>query len=368
MADAQESLRRGLDWLIAQQAADGGWHSTTYGQLKDGASVTALVLEAISHAPAAEQQKHLAAAKQGYAFLDRGIARRRTVASPDGSLDFPTYATALYLTSRDRLRLSLPAETRKTLVDYLLGAQVAEGRGFKPDSPSYGGWDFLGRDDAQGITTGTNISVTRYVLVALAAEHLRRLAAKEPRESHAPLAEAIARGKAYVLRCQQPGGGFAFTCEPASLNNKAAYADEQLKQPRPYATASCDGILSLAACGLTPADEPIAKAVQWLQERPGLELVPGFEGLPPEAGWGRGLRFYYYAALAEVTTYFTVADHTARNAALAKHLAELQAADGHWVNESDRMRENDPLVATALAAIALGHLTKLALVDPESRD
>ncbi|MCU0880751.1 MAG: hypothetical protein MUF06_23525, partial [Pirellulaceae bacterium] len=92
MADAQESLRRGLDWLIAQQAADGGWHSTTYGQLKDGASVTALVLEAISHAPAAEQQKHLAAAKQGYAFLDRGIARRRAVASPDGSLDFPTYA------------------------------------------------------------------------------------------------------------------------------------------------------------------------------------------------------------------------------------------------------------------------------------
>jgi hypothetical protein len=58
--------RRGLDWLVAQQAADGGWHSTTYGQLKDGASVTALVLEAMSHAPAIDQQKHLAAAKRGF--------------------------------------------------------------------------------------------------------------------------------------------------------------------------------------------------------------------------------------------------------------------------------------------------------------
>jgi hypothetical protein len=368
MADAQESLRKGLNWLVAQQAADGGWHSRTYGQLKDGASVTALVLEAISHAPAIEQQKHLAAVKRGFAFLDRGIARRGAVASPDGSLDFPTYATALYLTSRDRLRLTLPADTRKQLVDYLLGAQVAETRGFKPDSPSYGGWDFLGQDDAQGITTGTNISVTRYVLTALAAEHSRLLAAQQPRESLVPLAEAIARGKAYVLRCQRPQGGFAFTCEPASLNNKAAYADEQLKQPRPYATATCDGILSLAACGQTPADEPLAKALTWLRERPGLELVPGFEGLPPEAGWDRGLRLYYYAALAEVLPYFPAADRTAASAALSTHIADLQAADGRWINESDRMRENDPLVATALAAIALGQLAKPALVDPESRD
>lgn len=366
--DVDNSLRRGLDWLVARQAADGGWHSTTYGQLKDGASVTALALEAISHAPADQQQKHLAAVKRGYAFLERGIARRGAVASPDGSLDFPTYATALYLTSRDRLRLDLPAEVRNKLVDYLLGAQAAEARGFDPDSPSYGGWDFLGPDDAQGITTGTNLSVTRYVLAALAAEHSRRLAANTPRESLVPLTEAIARGKAYTLRCQQPGGGFAFTCEPASLNNKAAYADEQLKQPRPYATATCDGILSLAAGGLAPTDEPVAKALRWLQERAGLALVPGFEGLPPEAGWDRGLRFYYYAALAAILPIFPIADRAARSDALGKHLAELQTADGSWVNESDRMRENDPLVATALAVIALGPLTKPTLVDPPGSD
>jgi hypothetical protein len=31
----------------------------------------------------------------------------------------------------------------------------------------------------------------------------------------------------------------------------------------------------------------------------------------------------------------------------------LQRTDGSWQNESDRMRENDPLIATSLAMIAL---------------
>jgi hypothetical protein len=349
--ESERALGRGLDWLIAQQASDGGWHSTTYGQLKDGASVTTLVLEALGHAPALVQQTHLPAIKRAYAFLDRGIARRGTVASPDGSLDFPTYAAALWLTSRRRLNLELPAETTRLLVEYLLGAQVAEGRGFKPDSPSYGGWDFLAKEDAEAITTGTNISVTRHVVEGLAALREQAQGADAPRS---PIAASLELARQYVLRCQQPSGGFAFTCEPASLNNKAAYADEELKQPRPYATATCDGILALLACGVKPDDEAVGKAIDWLLKRPALELVPGFEGLPPEAGWQRGLRFYYYAGLARVLPHFPAADREVRREALHKHVLDLQTKDGYWVNESDRMRENDPLVATALAVMALG--------------
>ena len=344
--ESHSALHRGIDWLFAQQGRDGGWHSTTYGQLKDGAAVTSLVLDALGHAPAAVQEKHAAAADNAYAFLDRGLARRDTIASPDGTLDFPTYAAALWLTSRRRLARKTPVQERQRLIRYLVQAQVADERGFKSDSPSYGGWDFLGKADAQAITTGTNISVARYVLEAFGQEP--GIAGQDN-----GLAKAMERGQAYVLRCQRPDGGFVFTCEPASLNNKAAYADEDLKEPRSYATATCDGVLALLACLGTADDERIAKAVNWLVKRPSLELVPGFEGLPREAGWDRGLRFYYYAGLARVLPHFPATEIGPRRDALAKHVLGLQTKEGSWHNESDRMRENDPLIATPLAITAL---------------
>jgi len=138
-----------------------------------------------------------------------------------------------------------------------------------------------------------------------------------------------------------------------SLNNKAAFADEKLAEPRPYGTATCDGIQALVACGAKPDDERVQKAVTWLVKRPGLELVPGFEGLPPEAGWQRGLRYYYYAGLSRVLPLFPASEVAPRREALAKHVVGLQTKDGSWVNESDRMRENDPLIATAFAVTAL---------------
>jgi hypothetical protein len=346
--NSRRAMNRATDWLLAQQTADGGWHSATYGQLKDGAAVTSLVLDALGHLPAMDQQKHLAAIRKGFAFLDRGIAKRGTIASPDGSLDFPTYAAALYLTGKRRLNRTTDGQTRRALVDYLVGAQVGEARGFAADSPSRGGWDFLGPDDAQGVTTGTNISVTRYVLEALAQQP--GVAGRE-----SGVGKAIESGREFVLRCQRPDGGFVFTCEPASLSNKAAYADEALKEPRSYGTATCDGILALVACGLEMNDERVARAIDWLFKRPSLELVPGFEGLPPEAGWQRGLRYYYYACLARVLPHFPAGDVAPRCAALSAHIVMLQTKDGSWVNESDRMRENDPLIATALAVAALAN-------------
>ena len=344
--ETHSALVRGIDWLIARQGADGGWHSTTYGQLKDGAAVTTLVLDALGYAPSALQDKHAAAADKAFAFLDRGLARRGTIASPDGTLDFPTYAAALWLTSRQRLARKTPVQERQRLIRYLVQAQVADERGFKTDSPSYGGWDFLSKADAQAITTGTNISVTRHVLEALGQEP--GIAGQDN-----GLAQAMERGQAYVLRCQRPDGGFVFTCEPASLNNKAAYADEDLKEPRSYATATCDGILALLACGVAADDERIVKAVSWLVKRPPLELVPGFEGLPREAGWDRGLRYYYYAGLARVLSHFPASEIGPRRDALVKYVMGLQTKEGSWQNESDRMRENDPLIVTPLAIIAL---------------
>jgi len=347
--DSEQSLLgalvRGLDWLTGQQAADGGWHSATYGQLKDGAATTALALYAVARLAAPMRASAERAWTAGNQFLARGIAKRGTIASPDGTLDFPTYAAALWLSAHasGTPASETPAsETlRGTIVDYLLAAQVTKSRGFDPDSPSYGGWDFLGADDSRGITTGTNVSVTAFAVEALSAH----------RENRDQIKAALERAKAYVLGCQQADGGIAFTCEPASLNNKAAYLDEKLTQPRSYGTATCDGLRALLACGLAVTDQQVASGIAWLAKRAGLEIVPGFEELPLEAGWQRGLRFYYYSRLAKLLK--RLPDGEERRTALTKQLLGAQKADGSWLNESDRMRENDPLLATSLAIVAL---------------
>jgi hypothetical protein len=341
--ESHASLAKATEYLVSQQGKDGGWHSQTYGQLKDGASVTALVLLAISHLPRELREKLTRPIEHGFAFFEPGIAKRKTIASPDGSLDYPTYASALWLTARRRLAMPAPAAQTTAVRDYLLDAQLSEPRGFQPDHPQYGGWDFLGHDDAQGITTGTNISVTRYVLSALAGQG----------QADDRIAPAVAHAKTWVLRCRQEDGGFCFTTEPMSLNNKAGFRDEQRTQPRSYGTAACDGILALLAAGMNRDAEPIRRAVAWLAERKSLEVVPGFEDAPPELGWQRGLRFYYYEGLAHVLQLLPDPEQTARRDALLKLLVTQQRAGGSFVNDSDRMRENDPLIATSLAIVAL---------------
>ena len=346
---AAAALEKGLAYLGKAQGQDGGWHSLTYGQLKGGAALTTFVLYALSHAPAEWRKKQAETIARGFEFLRAGFARRGTIACPDGSLDHPTYGAALWLRSRRWLELAGEERVRGDLLTYLLAAQCAEARGFEKESPSYGGWDFLGQGDAHGVTTGTNVSVTCLVVEALAEELGHEPGGKLLREFEAALGRAVA----WTSRCQQKDGGFCFTPEPMSLNNKAEFKDDARHEPRAYGTATCDGIRALLACGVKADDPRVAKAAVWLGERPSLELVPGFEGLPPERGWQRGLRFYYYASLARVLTSLPAADVTSRRKALIEMLLKLQRGDGSYLNESDRMRENDPLIATGLAVAAL---------------
>lgn len=339
IASTAEVVRRGADFLLRAQAADGGWKSAVYGQLKGGAALTTLVLEALSRLPQPTAEDR-AASERGFAFLSAGWAKRKTIAAPDGSLDFPTYGAALWLQARRRLNVPTAALDSQA-TDFLLAAQCGPARGFEAAHPAVGGWDFLSAEDARGVTTGTNLSVTRHVLEALeptkteAANHARKAALD------------------WLARCQQRDGGFAFTPEPGSLNNKAEYSDEALLQPRSYGPPTCDGVRALLACGVQPSDARVTRATAWLAERKRLDVVPGFEQLPPERGWQRGLRFYYYAALAGLWPLLPDPERSRRREALADLLAREQLSTGAWVSDSDRMRENDPLIATSLALAAL---------------
>jgi hypothetical protein len=343
--EVSAAIERGVAWLLKKQMADGGWHSVTYGGLRDGAAVTSLAIYTFSLLPGEERTDVRRAVEAAGKFLQLGSEKRRTIASPDGSLDYPTYAAALILTASRRFPALAKPLPRERLLEYLLTAQVNAARGFEQDSPEFGGWDLLGNDDASGISTGANVSVTNYALEALRDE--KSAAAKTAREL----------AKAWLLRAQKAtgDGGFAFTADAPSNNNKALWQDKERQQPRSYGSPTCDGIQALLHCGLKPDDEPVAAAINWLVEHPAIEIVPGFEALPAELGWRDGLRFYFAQSLARVLRHLPPAVAEDRADKLAKWLIQEQSG-GAWQNASSRMREDDPLIATSLVLTALAAL------------
>lgn len=335
------TIRDGLDWLVAQQATDGAWRSQTYGALREGPALTSLALYAAAHLNKDHRNSSVDAWRLAFAFLQTGIRKHRRVAAPDGTVDYPNYSAAMLLVAAKQVS-GLAEPEVQSLIDYLLAAQLAERRGFQPDDPDYGGWDLLG-PDARGITNGGNVSVSAFV-----AEALRLYESPNTKA-------ALTKLEPWARRCQNlPGdGGFAFTNRKTSIDNKAGWRDPNFANPRSYGTATCDGIRILIACGRQFDSQPLERGFAWLDDHPQIQTVPGFDDPPAELGWQQGLRFYYYAALSAVLSRQATVD-LPRTQAIAEHIRGLQREDGSWRNASARMREDDPLVATSLALIALG--------------
>jgi hypothetical protein len=318
----------------------------------EGAAITSLVLYALSHVPAEarpEQFGRRTACAAGY--LLGGVEKKGYVVRADGTPDYPTYATALTLVALRGLEHDVAAEDREKMIRYLLAAQLTDERGFPAEHSHHGGWDMLGDVAARGVTTGTNISVTSYVLEALGSER-RFLEGK-----NAALAEeidaALARGEKWLARCRDvASGGYFFHPDRPDPMNKAGWEDEQHQQPRPYGTATGDALRALLSCGVKLDDRRAAAALAWLEKHGELKMVPGFEQVK-ELGWQDGLVFYYYATLGKLLAALP-ADKLAKHPqGLAKTVLDLRHADGRWQNTSGAMREDDPIVATALAIVAI---------------
>lgn len=362
----QSSLQRAGDWLLRQQAEDGAWRSVTYGQLKEGPAITATVLWSASLAGLADSPSWQTAARRAMGFLSTGLKRTQSPSAPDGTLDYPVYAAAMLLIAQEKFEGLLAGETSRRLTRYLIEAQCGPSRQFEPTRPDFGGWDLFG-SETKAISSGTNVSTSRFVLQALALS-------KMPIEK-----DVRTRASQWLSRCfattpnaadgtKRPGG-FVFSPEPSHLGNKAEWFDEKRTQPRPYGSTTCDGLLSLIALhGEDMADDAGRRhrdeAIAWLTTHDAAGVDPGFEESPPEAKWAESLRFYYFAGLGECLPFLDRSVAEQRAVRLAKSILALQREDGSWQSEAARMREDDPLIATAFSLVALGRIRE-TLRSPE---
>jgi hypothetical protein len=357
IADDAEVLDGAVKWLVAQQDESGAFKSRRYGAMKQGAAMTSLALYALSGTSGETRKENRESIERAFEFLMPGTKARGRVANPDGSLDHPVYSTAMFLVAAHRFEKELDSELVNTLIKYLVDAQCAEGRGFTSDNPNYGGWDVIGPDVMPGKTSGTNVSVTYFVLEAidcwLADETLTE-------ETRAFVDRKKVRDWLVRLHKRSGGKGFLFTAQPGSALNKSKTAQGQ---PRAYSTATCDAWSSL--CLLREDDwhsDGFNSLEQWLKLNVKASTIFGFE-VGDQSGWPAALHFYHLQGLSRVAKPFTQessedewAAQTCRD--ISKLLKEAQKQDGRFENESALMRENDPLIATSFAIIALSHLLK----------
>ena len=339
---ANSAIADAVGYLLSQQSEDGGIKSKAYGVLRPGAATTALALYAIAHADEQTITKHREQLVKANEFLLRGLHEHKRVCAPDGTLDYPTYGAAMWLVAADRLDLELSVEDRQQLTQWIIDAQLTEAHDISRENIQYGGWDLEATSGAKGEQLkGTNISITSFALEALQDS------------MHEDAAATIKRAHDWVLRCQNEDGGFVFHVWRPHPGNKAMWTDESQGHAISYATPTCDGVRCLHYCGADADDESLTEGLHWLAEHPDVETVPGFESKAKETGWSDGLRYYYYFTQAKSLPLLPAMEASRRAAALEKLLYKEQARDGSYRNDQPRMFEDDPILATGLALVAL---------------
>jgi hypothetical protein len=368
---AEEALATAATYLFRKQQDDGSWPSD-YKQL-EGTAITSLVVYALSHLPEKSRPPQFdRRTESGLGYLTSGLETKGYVVRPDGTPDYPTYASALTLVALHRLKastsdnpLDVPrdqedvlGESRvRKLFQYLIAAQIGVSRSFLPDHPHLGGWDMTGDLAAQGVTTGTNISVTCFAVEALSLDS-PALGSNFGDPLRSRMLKSRMAAQSWLARCQnRPGdGGFFFHPDRFDPMNKAGWEDKKNQQPRSYGTATCDGLRALLYCGAKLDDPRAAAALAWLAKHDDVKRVPGFEKVSKDLGWHEGLRFYYYATLAKLLAELPPERLPKHRQALPAILLSLQHPDGRWQNTSTAMREDDPILATSFAMIGLSAL------------
>jgi hypothetical protein len=358
-ASAEALLGRACAYLWAQQGDDGGWHSPTHGLLRGGQPWTPYVLSALLEAP----QEHCPAPARGIARARRFIVQHVDadgvlgVSDPD-VMEYPNYATAYALRVLAHLGDPEDAPLRERMEAYLKSQQFTEARGIGPDHPAYGAWGFGERHLAFGTTGHTDLSHTRRILQAL-----RRAGRAAPEsDSKARAFLGLIQKDPHDPRLERAGlveeimdGGFFASSVTLDVNKSAPVQEVErgLWLFGSYATATCDGILALLAAGAAPEDPSVRSAAAWLRAHPELEYPEGVVQETPEQ-WHRVLFYYHLAGRAEV--YAALGWEGGWRASLVRTLEGRQGKDGSFSNPYGALnKEDDPLLATAMAVQVLGH-------------
>jgi len=351
-------------YLLDRQGADGAWRSDVYGVFKDGPSLTPLVLDTLLAMPSTPRSE--AACQKGAAYLARMVRPDGTIDEGPHGLSYPVYTAVFAVRALSRPQMTEFRQARDSWLLFLRQQQLNEELGWQPADKQYGGWGYSHQVPHKPKAgepvlplTESNLSATTFALEALQAAGCP------------PDDPAFRKALIFVKRCQNfsdevnqrdaafDDGGFFFIYDDAVRNKAGLSGKDRHGRERfsSYGSTTADGIRSLLACGL-PFDHPRVQAARaWLELNFHPSLHPG--KYPKDRAMNRqAVYFYYSLSLAKA---FRLAnpriEKRDRGLTWAKEMTEdlvnRQQADGSWINSAVAVREDDPVVATCLAAQAL---------------
>jgi squalene-hopene/tetraprenyl-beta-curcumene cyclase len=344
------------EFLKKHQNPDGSWSAPDFPAL------TGLVLYAFLKSP---QYIHLSKKPQ---FIQKGIDFILANAKENGAIykeKLPNYNTAICI-------MALAAANDPQLHPYILKGRrylfsLQDDKGAKgvADSPYDGGIGYGTKDHPDLSNTYISLESIKLTEFIESDQHLKAF------EDLKNLQQTTLDWKAaltFIQRCQnlpshndqtwasddpQNKGGFVYY-PGSSKAGEETLADGRVAL-RSYGSMSYAGLLSLIYADLRKDDPRITAAYDWIKRNYTLDENPGM---------GHQGLYYYYHTMAKALTamdedYLITSDGKRIDwrHALTVKLIELQRGEGYWVNDSGRWWENDPILVTAYALIALNLIT-----------
>jgi squalene-hopene/tetraprenyl-beta-curcumene cyclase len=361
----EQSLRAAQHFLMRQQSADGAWRSDVYGQFKDGDALTPLVLQALL--AGANSDDRASATSRGSAYLAGMVRADGSIDESTHGLSYPVYTAAGAVVVLSRSANDDHQRARNAWLTYLRQRQLTAELGWQPADQEYGGWGYShtlprkpGPGDLRLPLTESNLSATVFALEAL------RAAGCPPSDP------AYHKALVFVQRCQNfndnptdgdarfDDGGFFFIYDDPARNKAGVAGTDRHGRERfhSYGSTTADGLRALLLCGPPPDHPRVRAALRWLEQNFRADMHPGTYA--PASEERRGAVYYYYCCSvakaldsAGVEELQTPQGPVRWRVALTEAVLKKQASDGSWLNPVRAVREDDPLVATALAVQAL---------------
>ena len=340
--DLVKSRQKAINFLKTSQAEGGHWTSPESPGISGLITYSLLV----SGVPATDPT------------LEKALKHLSSYIQPDGGIYFPKSHHSNYETAICLLAFSAAnkdgkyTETIKKADAFLRKLQWDESETTDKSDPKYGGAGYGRTGDRP------DLSNTVFFLDALQAAGAKQ---DDP---------AVQKALVFLSRCQNletehnttphaskvNDGGFYYT--PAAGGNSQA-GNTANGGLRSYGSMTYAGLKSMIYAGLTPEDQRVKAAIDWITK---------FYSVTENPGLGQQGVYYYHQMFAKALTTMELdlvkdADGKAHDwrKELAEHLFKSQQENGAWLNKNDRWYEGNPDLATAYVLIALHYCEPKAI-------